>query len=359
MESSDPPTALSISPSTPTTAGVVNARGEGLLTSTGAGLATPAGSPPATTAGLGPSGTAPLPSTAYREARRCFLEKRRAAEAAFQEEAANEIPTTVSEPSRQVPRTALAWLIEYGLLSAGAADFDRDALCAEISTSIARPDRSVLVIAAFGRFMLQYHTVQVRTRYLSILHPSHHYHPPTHLFGGFGRFCSNPRSPLSCRLVSLQNTRMECPDEVLQEVLDLTVELRNESVDRGVLGSRYVEPAAEYYANTRAWRAFEIHTREVNARRERRVQDLLARWDRERGPEIESASWGWHPLYALCVGNPYLQQKLPPMPWDHTEEEARRVWTFIRATRTAAVASPVEAKLLRVHMVSIGLNDVR
>jgi len=130
-------------------------------------------------------------------------------------------------------------------------------------------------------------------------------------------------------------------------------------VDKGLLRSRYVDPAAEYCANTRAWRAFEIHTREVDARRDSRVHNLLAHWDRERGTEIESATWGWHPLYALCVGNPYLQQKLPPMPWDHTEDEATRVWRSILATRTARVGSPVEAKLLRVHMVSIGLNDVR
>jgi len=152
---------------------------------------------------------------------------------------------------------------------------------------------------------------------------------------------------------------MECPDEVLHDVVKLTGELMDQSADKGVDVPRYVVPTAEYYANTRAWRAFEIHTREMDARRERRVQNLLASWDLERGPEIESATWGWHPLYALCVGNPYLQQKLPPMPWDHTEGEAMTVWRSIRATRTAAVRSPVEAKLLRVHMVSIGLNDVR
>lgn len=125
---------------------------------------------------------------------------------------------------------------------------------------------------------------------------------------------------------------------------------------------KYVEPTVEYYANIRAWRAFEIGTRtqrEASERRERRVQSLLAQWDLTRALETESAAWGWHPLYALCALNPYLRRRLPPMPWDHTEEEATRVLQALRASRTAAIESPVEARLLRVHMLSIGLNNVR
>lgn len=115
-------------------------------------------------------------------------------------------------------------------------------------------------------------------------------HPPLR-FGGFRRFCWNPCLPLSCRLVSLQG--IECPREVFQDTLRLLNELVNPSADGGVDVQKYVDPTVEYYANIRAWRAFEIDTRtqrEASKRRESRVQSLLAHWYLMSAVEIESAA---------------------------------------------------------------------
>jgi len=180
MESFDSDTTLTNSPSTASRIGLGNARRQGLLTNTGAARTTPAGTPPATLAGPGPFDHASSPTTAFRE-------ERRLAEARFRAQAAVEepSPTTVSAPSQKVAKTALAWLIDSGLLSTRVADWDGDTLSAEFSTFVAGPERAPVTTSTFGRFMLQYHTIQVCTRCLSMLRPSYHYHPPIHPFRWF------------------------------------------------------------------------------------------------------------------------------------------------------------------------------
>jgi hypothetical protein len=94
---------------------------------------------------------------------------------------------------------------------------------------------------------------------------------------------------------------------------------------------------------------------EVERHRQSIIAERLKEYDNNHAAEREWAVWNWHPLYHMCTVNPCLQQRLPPLPWVHSVDEAAKVRKLLFRERTPSVNVPGEACLLRLHMLINGI----
>jgi hypothetical protein len=115
----------------------------------------------------------------------------------------------------------------------------------------------------------------------------------------------------------------------------------------------------EHYESVRVHDEYETRQgrERLELERSRRsiVTKRLKEYDDKRAAERERAVWSWHPLYHMCAVNPRLQQRLPPLPWVDSADEADKVRKLLSHERTLSVNVPGEARLLRLHMLINGI----
>lgn len=70
----------------------------------------------------------------------------------------------------------------------------------------------------------------------------------------------------------------------------------------------------------------------------------------------EKTVWSWHLVYHICATNSRLEERLPPMPWNHFVDEAVNVHKALSYERTPSLTKPAEARLLRLYMVANGIH---
>jgi hypothetical protein len=134
-----------------------------------------------------------------------------------------------------------------------------------------------------------------------------------------------------------------------RETLALVQALRPPTVSNNVLDA-HVQATFEHYDSVHAHDEYVTRCGrerlEVERRRRSSVAVRLKEYDDNRAAERERAVWSWHPLYHMCAVNPRLQQRLPPLPWVHSTDEAAKVRKLMSGERTSSVNVPGEARLL-------------
>jgi hypothetical protein len=142
------------------------------------------------------------------------------------------------------------------------------------------------------------------------------------------------------------------------ETLALVQALRPSTVSNNVLDV-HVQATFKHYESVRAHDEYVTRCGrerlEVERRRRSIVAEHLKEYDDNRTAERERAVWSWHPLYHVCAVNPRLQQRLPPLPWVHSADEAAKVRKRLSHKRTSSVNVPGEACLLRLYMLINGI----
>jgi hypothetical protein len=73
----------------------------------------------------------------------------------------------------------------------------------------------------------------------------------------------------------------------------------------------------------------------------------------------EAVKWDFNALFHYCGMNPMLRSILPPLPWNHSEGEAREVIRRLMTVTFKKAFVPYEAKLLKLYFVTCGLTDMK
>jgi hypothetical protein len=72
----------------------------------------------------------------------------------------------------------------------------------------------------------------------------------------------------------------------------------------------------------------------------------------------EAVKWDFNALFHYCGMNPMLRSILPPLPWNHSEGEAREVIRRLTTVTFKKAFVPCKAKLLKLYFVT-GLSRRR
>jgi hypothetical protein len=65
--------------------------------------------------------------------------------------------------------------------------------------------------------------------------------------------------------------------------------------------------------------------KEVDKKRDQYVKDQVATFEGAMDIDREAEKWDFNALFHYCSMNPILWSIFPPLPWNHSEGEAREV----------------------------------
>jgi hypothetical protein len=144
-----------------------------------------------------------------------------------------------------------------------------------------------------------------------------------------------------------------------RETVALTQALQAVTVSDNILAN-HVQATFEYYESVCARDDYETACGRERLEVERRhgavVAERLKEFDSRRTTDRERAVWSWHPLYHMCATNSRLEERLPPLLWSHSADEAVNVPKGLSYERTPVLTKLAEARLLQMYMVANGIH---
>lgn len=116
-----------------------------------------------------------------------------------------------------------------------------------------------------------------------------------------------------------------------------------------------------YLDTERQWddyhRASKLIMSENAQHRREYVERKLKEFDFSKALEREAAIWDWNPLFHYCALNPVIRARLGPLPWSHSDDEARMFLRNLCQSRTKRVEVPDEARLCKLFVHCNGRRD--
>ena len=117
-----------------------------------------------------------------------------------------------------------------------------------------------------------------------------------------------------------------------------------------------------YIQNSREWTEYDEQAaatkQDVYNKREQFVKEQVAAYVNAMAIEREAVKWDFNALFHYCCNNAILRSILPPLPWNHSEKEAREVICGLTTVTFPKPFVPSEAKLLKLYFVTFGLTDM-
>jgi hypothetical protein len=117
-----------------------------------------------------------------------------------------------------------------------------------------------------------------------------------------------------------------------------------------------------YMKNSREWVEYEEQAKtireDIARRREEYIREHVAAYENATAINREAVWWDFNALFHYYGTNPILRSILPPLPWNHTEVEAREVQRRLTIVTFIKAAIPCEAKLLKLFFVTKGYTDM-
>jgi hypothetical protein len=117
-----------------------------------------------------------------------------------------------------------------------------------------------------------------------------------------------------------------------------------------------------YMKNSREWIEYDQQAKamqeEVDKKHNQYVKDQVAAFEGAMAIDREAVKWDFNALFHYCGMNPMLRSILPPLPWNHSEGEAREVIRRLTTVTFKKAFVPCEAKLLKLYFVTCGLTDM-
>jgi hypothetical protein len=81
--------------------------------------------------------------------------------------------------------------------------------------------------------------------------------------------------------------------------------------------------------NSREWDEYEVQSKAVGdaifEKRKAYIREQVAAYEHSVEIDREAVRWDFNALFHYCGINSILRSILPPLPWSHSEEEAREV----------------------------------
>jgi hypothetical protein len=117
-----------------------------------------------------------------------------------------------------------------------------------------------------------------------------------------------------------------------------------------------------YMKNSRKWIEYDQQAKamqeEVDKKRDQYVKDQVAAFEGAMAIDKEAVKRDFNALFHYCGMNPMLRSILPPLPWNHSEGEAREVIRRLTTVTFKKAFVPCKAKLLKLYFVT-GLSRRR
>jgi hypothetical protein len=144
-----------------------------------------------------------------------------------------------------------------------------------------------------------------------------------------------------------------------RETVALMQALQAVTVPDNVLAD-HIQATFEYYKSVRARDDYEMakgrERLEVERRHGTAIAERLKEFDARVAADRERIVWSWYPLYHMCARNRRLEERLPPLPWSHSADEAVNLRQALSHDRTPVLTKPIEAHLLRLYLVANGIH---
>jgi hypothetical protein len=144
-----------------------------------------------------------------------------------------------------------------------------------------------------------------------------------------------------------------------REIIALMQALRVVTVSENVLAD-HVQATFKHYESICSRDDYETTCGRERLEVERQhgtvVAERLNKFDTRHAADREKTIWSWHPLYYMCTTNRRLEERLPPLPWSHSADEAINVRKALSYERTPVLTKPAEACFLRLFMVANGIH---
>ena len=116
-----------------------------------------------------------------------------------------------------------------------------------------------------------------------------------------------------------------------------------------------------YMRNSREWTQYDQQakatTADVHNKRQQFVEEHVAAFQQARAIDREAVVWDFNALFHYCGNNTILRSILPPLPWSHSEVEAREVIRRLTTVTFKKAIVPSEARLLKLFFVTSGKTD--
>ena len=121
----------------------------------------------------------------------------------------------------------------------------------------------------------------------------------------------------------------------------------------------HVQATFKYYKNVRDWDDYETacgrERLKVERRRRTIIAECLKEFDVRHAADRERTVWSWHPLYHMCAINRHLEERLPPLLWNHSANKAVNFHKALSYEKTPTPTKPTEARLLSLYMAVNGI----
>jgi hypothetical protein len=126
--------------------------------------------------------------------------------------------------------------------------------------------------------------------------------------------------------------------------------------------SKTIHSTWTYMKNSREWDEYEVQSKAVGdaifEKRKAYMREQVAAYEHSVQIDREAVRWDFNALFHYCGINSILRSILPPLPWSHSEEEAREVLRPLMTVTFMKPSVPSEARLLKLFFVSNGRTDM-
>jgi hypothetical protein len=172
---------------------------------------------------------------------------------------------------------------------------------------------------------------------------------------------SDPQQKIKFSAAMTQYTCSMSPAEFggseFKSVVDEIKRVQTNPYDAEVSARKWTQvwQYAHYERLRKDWEAgYALKKQAVEDERKQFILDAMTKWNNDWGYNLEKALWGGSPLFAYCASNPLMAERLPYMPWTHTEKEAEDVLTKITSLRTPRQAITAETMYLKLCVAASG-----